>query len=143
MFPAFAASLECRRPAFWLERAVTISTVRLAGLEPADHHVGATIDPGFICTSTVFGTETLAFSGGGAAGRGARLLLLPTVFEAMLRSITWTGGAAIKLACSTSTMRDADTTCFCKSSAVFDRARFPAVCVADPSDFRLVWAAIH
>ena len=43
MFLAFPTKLDCRRPAFWLERAVTKPTVRAAGLEPADHLVGATI----------------------------------------------------------------------------------------------------
>ena len=39
MLGAVAASLVCSRPAIW-ECAVTKSTVRLAGLEPADHRVG-------------------------------------------------------------------------------------------------------
>ena len=56
MFLAFTTSLECRRPAFWLERAVTFATVRCASLKPADHHVGATINPAFTWTTTVLGT---------------------------------------------------------------------------------------
>ena len=67
MFMTFATSLDCRRPAFWLERAVTKPTVLLAGQELADHLVGATRNKAWIDTAAVFGTETLAFSGSGAA----------------------------------------------------------------------------
>ena len=42
MFLAFATCLDCRRPAVWLERAVTKPTVLLAGHDLAvDHLVGA------------------------------------------------------------------------------------------------------
>ena len=42
MFLAFPTSLECWRPAFWLERAVTRTTMLLAGHDLAvDHLVGA------------------------------------------------------------------------------------------------------
>ena len=42
MLVAIAASLDCRRPAFWLERAVTIPTVLPAGHDlGVDHLVGA------------------------------------------------------------------------------------------------------
>ena len=72
----------------------------------------------------MFGTETLANRGGAAARHGARLVLLTTVCDAMLRSITWTAGAAIKLACSFSPMLDANTTCVDKVGAAFRRAHF-------------------
>ena len=77
-------SLECRRPAFWLERAVTKPTVRLAGQELADHLVGATRNEAWIDTAAVLGTETLAFRRGGATRHRARLVLLTAVFDAML-----------------------------------------------------------
>ena len=115
MFSTVATSLDCRRPAFWLKRAVTKPTVLPAGHDLAvDHLVGATRNKAWISATAVFDTEALASGGGGAACHGARLVLLPTVFDAMLRSITWTAGAAIKLACSTSTMLDADATCMHK-----------------------------
>ena len=79
MFPAIPAKLDCRRPAFRLQRAVTKPTVRAAGLEPADHVIGATIDPAFTWTTAVFGAETLVVSVGGAARNGARLLLSTAV----------------------------------------------------------------
>ena len=69
MLLAVAACFACRRPAFW-ECAVTIPTVRLAGLEPADHLVAAACNPAFACTTTMFGTETFALRGGGAVRYG-------------------------------------------------------------------------
>lgn len=42
----------------------------------------------------------------------------------MLRSLSWTGGAAIKLAHSTSTMLDADAACIRKCGAAFQLAHF-------------------
>ena len=44
----------------------------------------------------------------------------------MLRSITWTAGASIKLACSFSTMLGTDTTCYYKSGASLYLAHFRA-----------------
>ena len=40
MLLAVSIFLHCSRPAIW-EGTVTLPTVRLAGLEPADHLVGA------------------------------------------------------------------------------------------------------
>ena len=59
MLPAFPTSLHCRRPAF-CERAVTKPTVLFAGLEPADHIVGAARNPTFSGTAAMFATENLA-----------------------------------------------------------------------------------
>ena len=97
-----------------------------AGQELADHLVGATRNKAWIDTAAVFGTETLAFRGGGAARHGARLVLLPAVSDAMLRSLSWTGGAAIKLASSNGAMLGADATCSSKSGAAFHLAHFCA-----------------
>ena len=83
--------------------------------------------------TAVLGTETLASKGGGAARHGARLVLLPTVFDAMIRSITWTAGAAFILACSIGTMLDADTTCLSKSGAAFLPAHFRAATAVPPA----------
>ena len=84
MLDAVATCLACSRPAFW-ERAVAKPTVRLAGLEPADHLVAAACNPAFPFTATVFGAETLAFGGGGAIRHGALWVLLSTtVCDAML-----------------------------------------------------------
>ena len=69
----FATCFDCKRPAFWLERAVTKPAVRSAGLEPADHLVCATIDPALAWTTAMFLTETLGFTGSGAARHRARL----------------------------------------------------------------------
>ena len=41
MFSTVATCFDCRRPAFWLERAVTEPAVLLAGHDLADHLVGA------------------------------------------------------------------------------------------------------
>ena len=49
MLDAVATCLACSRPAFW-ERAVAKPTVRLAGLEPADHLVAAACNPAFART---------------------------------------------------------------------------------------------
>ena len=49
-----------------------------AGLEPADHLVGAALDPAFTSTFTVFGAETLATITSGAIQHGALLLLFST-----------------------------------------------------------------
>ena len=73
MLPAVATVLDCWRPAFF-QCAVTFAAVRLAGLEEADHLVGAACSVAFACTAAVFGAETLALRGGGAARHGARLL---------------------------------------------------------------------
>ena len=124
MFLAFTTKPDCRHPAFRLERTVTFATVCLAGLEPADHLVGATIDPAFTCTTTVFGTATLASRGGDAACHGAQLLVSTAVFVAMWRSRVCVGGAAIKLARSIRSMLAAHTTCYCKSDAAFGLAHF-------------------
>ena len=74
----------CSCPAFW-QCAVTQPTMRCAGLEPADHLVGAALDPAFTSTFTVFGAETLATITSGAIQHGALLLLFPTTkYSAML-----------------------------------------------------------
>ena len=114
MFLAFTTSFDCRRPAFWLERTVTKPTVCCAGQELADHLVGATRNKAWAFATAVFGTETLANRGSGATRHRARLVLFPAVSDAMLRSVTWTGGATIILACSFSPVLDANTTCMRK-----------------------------
>ena len=124
MLPALATCLDRRRPAIW-KCTVTKPTVRDAGLEPADQHVSATIDPAFTCTTTVFAAETFANRAGGAACYGARLLLSAAVDGAMFGSTTGcVGGAAIKLALATSTMLGTDTTCLRKGGAAFRLAHF-------------------
>ena len=66
MLGTVATKLECRSPAFW-EGAVTLPTVRTAGLEPADHYVGAARNPALSSTTTMFAAETLGFGLGGAS----------------------------------------------------------------------------
>ena len=58
MLPAVATVLECRRPAFF-QCAVPFAAVRAAGLEEADHLVGAACSVAFTCTAAVFAAETL------------------------------------------------------------------------------------
>ena len=124
--------LDCRSPAFW-QCAVTLPTVRLASLEPADHLVGAACNPTLTCTTTVFAADTPGGRGGGAACHGARLLLFTAVYGAMRRSTTaCVGGAAIKLALALSTMLVADTSCFCKGAAAFRLAHLFAAVTAVP-----------
>ena len=65
MLVTVATCFNCSRPAFW-ERAVSIPTVFLAGLEPADYLVAAACNPAFTCTAAVFGTETFTSRGGAA-----------------------------------------------------------------------------
>ena len=77
MLLAVAACFACRRPAFW-ECAVTKPTVRWAGLEPADHFVGAACNPAFACTTTVFYAETPGSRGGGTIQHRALFHLLST-----------------------------------------------------------------
>ena len=84
MLGTVATCFECRRPAFF-QCAVTFAAVRAAGLEPADHLVGAACNPTFTCTATVFDTEALGARGGGAVQHGALWhLLSTTVCDAML-----------------------------------------------------------
>ena len=82
MLSAVAAVLECRRPAFF-QCAVTSTAVRDAGLEEADHLVGAACSVAFAWTAAVFLTETLALSGGCAVRHGAQLHLASAVSLAM------------------------------------------------------------
>ena len=99
--------------------------MRLAGLEPADHLVGAACNPAFAWTTAMFGTETLGVSVGGAARHGALCFLLSTaVCDAMLESSCCIGGAAIKLALSVRAMLDAETTYLSKGDAAFRLAHF-------------------
>ena len=124
MFRIFATFPDRRRPAIW-KCTVTKPTVRPASLEPADHLVGASIDPAFTCTTAVFCTETLVVSVGSAARYGARLLLSIAVFLAMFRSTTvCVGGASIKLAFAFCAMLVADATCYYKGGAAFRLAHF-------------------
>ena len=75
--------LDCRCPAFF-KCAVTMPTVRMAGHDlGVDHPVGAAGNKARTCTTAMFGTETLADRGGGAACHGARLLLASAVLFAM------------------------------------------------------------
>ena len=55
----------------------------------------------FVHTAAVFAAEALVLRWGGAARHGARLALLSAVFEAMLRSVAWTGETSINLAIPT------------------------------------------
>ena len=82
MLGTVSTYLDCRRPAFW-EGAVTMSTVRMAGHDLADHYFSATCNKAQTCTSAMFGTETLASKGGGAVHHGALLLLASAVSVAM------------------------------------------------------------
>ena len=107
-------------------RALAVSAVRSAGLPHADDGVGAVASVALACTAPVFGTEALAFGGGGAACHGARRVLSTTMFEAMLESCVCVGGAPFGCARSVSTMLLAEAACLCKSVAVFDFAPFRA-----------------
>ena len=100
--------------------------------------VGAAAEHALAWTAAVFVAETLAFSVGGAARHGARLLVSAAVFEAMRKSTSCVGGASCKLACSICAMFGADTTCSCKGCAAFLLANFPAAAAvlnAPPSSF--------
>ena len=109
MLLAVSTCLDCRRPAFW-ECAVTKPTVRLASQELADHLVGAACNEAWLGTTTVFGTETLALRGGGAARHKAWLPLASAVRLAMqFFSRCQTSGAACKVALSVCTMLLAKT----------------------------------
>ena len=124
MLGTFATCFECRCPAFW-ECAVTKPTVRFAGLEPADHLVGAACNPAFACTAAMFGTETLALRSGGAVRHGALCFLLSTaVCDAMLEPLCCIGGATIRLALSIRTMLVTETACAGKGGAAFCLAHF-------------------
>ena len=121
---AVSTCLACRRPAFF-ECAVTIPTVRYAGQELADHLVGAACDKAWLCTTTVFRTETLAFRRSGAARHRAQLLLASAVSLAMrFFSRYQTSGATCKLALSIRTMLAAETACCSKCAAAFHLAHF-------------------
>ena len=128
MLRAVAAVLDCRRPAFFL-CAVTFAAVLAAGLERADHLVGAACSVAFTCTAAVLGAETFALSGGGAPRHGARLP--STAMDGAIPTfLLRVGGASIKLTLSVCTMLDADTTCLSKSFTRFDLAHFrPAIAV--------------
>ena len=99
--------------------------MRAAGLEEADHFVGAACSVAFIPTTAVFGTETLASRGGGAARHGARLP--STAMDVAIATfILCVGGASIKLAISVRTMLAAEITCFCNSIAAVNLAHLLA-----------------
>ena len=132
MLRAVATCFDRSRPAFW-ERAVTIPTVRLAGLEPADHLVGAACNPAYARTAAVFGAETLGFRGGGAARHGALWLFLSTTVSiAMLEPLSCIGGASVKLTLATCTMLVAETACMSKSGTILRLAHFLAAVTAMP-----------
>ena len=123
MLSAVAAVLECRRPAFF-QCAVTFAAVRAAGLEKADHLVGAACSVAFVWTTAVFGTETLALRGGDAARHRTRLACT-AMFPAMATLLLRVGGTSIKCALSFCTMLAANTPGFCNSIAAFNLAHFP------------------
>mgnify|MGYP004293980417 CR=1 FL=1 len=103
MLLAVAIFLDCRSPAFF-ECTVTKPTVRLAGHDlGADHLVGAAGNKAWTWTAAVFGTETLAFRGGGAARHGARLPST-TMDGAIATFLCCVCGASIKLALSVRTV---------------------------------------
>ena len=80
---AVPTCLDYSRPAFF-DFAVTNPTMRLAGHDlGANHHVRAAGNKALAWTTAMFGTETLANSGGGAVRHGARLLLASAVSVAM------------------------------------------------------------
>ena len=96
-----------------------------AELALADCFRCAFCNPTFTFTAAVFGAETLALRGGGAARHRARLVFLSTaVFSAMFISRMCVGAAAIKPAHSLCTMLAAETACYCKSAAAFHLAHF-------------------
>ena len=77
--------------------------------------------------AAVFGAETLASRGGGAARHRARLLLLPAaVCDAMLESMCCRGGASIDLAPAIRTMPIATAACSSRSIAALNVAHFRA-----------------
>ena len=119
-------SREDRVPAARWVRALAVSTVRSAGLPHADDDVGAVASVASAWTASVFGTEALAFGGGGAACHRARLLLSTTMFETMLGSCVCVCGASFGCARSVSTMLGTEAPCVCKSVAVFHFAHFCA-----------------
>ena len=133
---AVPTPLECRRPAFPLQNmpppfrhvsTVPIAAVRCAGMPLASRPlVGAAAKHALAFSAAVFCAETLAFSVGGAARHGARLLLSAAVFGAMRRCRSCVGGASCKLARSICAMLAADTTCDCKRGAAFLLAHCPA-----------------
>ena len=86
MLRAVATCFQRSHPACW-KCAVTKPTVYLAGLEPADHQVGATFNPAFTCTTAMCCTETLALRGGGTAPHRARLFVSTAMDAAMFRYI--------------------------------------------------------
>ena len=108
--------------------AVPKCAVRLADLEPAGNAVATAWHPALFWTTAVFGAEleALARSGGGAARRGARLALLSAVFDAVLRSVAWTGAASVNLALSITAMQGAEAACLHKVDAVLHFAHFRA-----------------
>ena len=124
MLAAVATCFDCSRPALW-ECAVTKPTVRCAGLELADHLVGASCNPAFAFTAAMFATETPGVRGGGAIRHGALWLLLPTtVCVAMLEPWHCVSNATIKLTLSICTMLAAETSCLNESGAAFRLAHF-------------------
>ena len=132
MLCAVATHFACRRPAFW-ECAVTISTVRLTSLEPADHLVAAACNPTFAGTAAVLATETPGLRGSGAFRHGALWLLLSTaVCAAMLEPVCCVRGATSKLALTTCTMLETETACIRKGDAAFRLAHCIVVVIAMP-----------
>ena len=69
---------------------------------------GAARNEASLHAAAVFAAETLAISSSGAANHRARLALRSAVFEAVLRSVAWTGETSINLALSLSAMPEAE-----------------------------------
>ena len=135
MLRAVPAPLDCRRQAFACHNipprfrvfAVPFAAVRYAGLPHISYHlVGAAAKHALAWTAAVFLAESLLLRGGGAARRGARLLLSAAVFVAMRRSRGCVDGASFKLARSSCAMLGTDATCSCKRGAAFLLAHFLA-----------------
>ena len=131
MLLAVATVLECRRPAFF-QCAVTFAAVRAAGLEGADHLVGAACSVAFAWTAAVFSAETLADRGGGAARHGARLVYT-TMDGAIATFLLRVCGASIKLALSICAMLTPDTPSKCKSITTVNLAHFSTATAVQPA----------
>ena len=125
MLLAVAACFVRGSPAVFT-RAVTLSAVRLAGLEPADHNVSAARHPTDFFAA-VFAAEPLAVSFSSAARHRARLLRDSAVSDAPLEPGTRNpGDASINLAHWECTMSSAETPFYSKSDAAFNPAHFRA-----------------
>ena len=104
-------SREDRVPAARWVRALAVSAVYSTGHPHANDLVGAVASVASARTTPVFGTEALAFGGGGAACHRARLLLSTTMLDTMLESLSCAGGAAFGCARSVCPMLGAEAPC--------------------------------